>query len=352
MINLYLQNNQMAGIWRPIFAFLLSVACTLLIGPQVLRVLRKLKLGQTIYQLGPESHQKKQGTITMGGVMFVLVTCIVAAALHIGRYETNDFLLILILLSLLSMIIGFVDDYIKVIKKRNLGLVWWQKLIGQVLIGVAFSAYCYHNPLIGSRIIVPFFNIEWDLGIFYTPLMTFAIVFMTNSANLLDGLDGLLSSCAVIGSAAWGLMALFTSLSAVAGWKPELIANLQNVGVFAMALSGACIGFLRFNRHPAKVFMGDTGSMFIGGATVGMAMLLRMQLYLVLIAFTMVISSLSVILQVSYFKITHGKRIFKMSPIHHHFEKSNMTENQIVAMYSIVTGVLSLAVLFSMILRL
>ncbi len=332
---------------RLILALVLSVVAMLLIGPRVLPVLRKLKFGQTIYELGPQSHKTKQGTPTMGGIMFAVVTCLTALVLHDKWYGANDFVFALVLVSLFSMLIGFVDDYIKVVKKRSLGLVWWQKVIGQILLGVAFSAYCYFNPMVGSKIIIPFWNVEWDLGIFYIPLMTMVIMFMINSANLQDGLDGLLSSVTVIGSIAWGLMAVFVALIAGAAMQPEMIGNYQGLALFAMALAGACMGFLRFNHYPAMVFMGDTGSMFIGGATVGMAMLLRMPLFMLLIAFTMVASSLSVMIQVTYFKLTHGKRIFKMSPIHHHFELSGMSEQQVVAMYSIVTGILSLIALLS-----
>lgn len=332
---------------RLILALVLAVVAMLIIGPRVLPVLRKLKFGQTIYELGPESHKTKQGTPTMGGLMFAVVTCLVALVLHGAWYGTDDFLLALVIVSVLSMLIGFVDDYIKVVKKRSLGLVWWQKVVGQVLLGAAFSAYCYFSPMVGSKIIIPFFNTEWDLGIFYIPLMTLVIMFMINSANLQDGLDGILSSVTVIGSIAWGLMAVFISLLASGTMSPELLQNYQNLAVFAMALAGACMGFLRFNQYPAMVFMGDTGSMFIGGATVGMAMLLRMPLFLLLISFTMVASSLSVMIQVGYFKLTHGKRIFKMSPIHHHFELSGMSEQQVVAMYAIVTGILSLIALLS-----
>ena len=166
------------------------------------------------------------------------------------------------------------------------------------------------------------------------------IIFMVNSANLQDGLDGLLSSVTVVSTLAWMLMALFmVSMGAVAEANA---ANYQNLAIFAAALVGSCIGFLRFNRYPAMVFMGDTGSMFIGGATVGLSMLLRMPLFMLLISFTLVASSLSVIIQRIYFKVTHGKRIFKMSPIHHHFELCGMTEKKIVLMYAVVTAVLSL----------
>ncbi|MEG0742005.1 MAG: phospho-N-acetylmuramoyl-pentapeptide-transferase [Clostridia bacterium] len=333
---------------RLILALILSVIAMLLIGPRVLPVLRKLKFGQTIYELGPDRHKTKQGTPTMGGLMFAAVTCIVALIAHGTWYGKDDFILALIAVSLLSMLVGFVDDYIKVVKKRNLGLIWWQKIIGQTLTAVAFSLYCYLSPMVGSKVLVPFFNVEWDLGVFYVPLMTCVMIFMVNSANLQDGLDGLLSSVTVIGSATWGLIALFVTLAASSAMGPELAGNYQNLAIFAMALAGACMGFLRFNHYPALVFMGDTGSMFIGGAMVGMSMLLRMPIFMLLVCFTMFMSSLSVIIQRVYFKVTHGKRIFKMSPIHHHFELSGMNEPQIVAMYAVVEGVLCLISLLSL----
>lgn len=335
-------------MYRLILALILSVIAMLLIGPRVLPVLRKLKFGQTIYELGPESHKTKQGTPTMGGLMFAAVTCAVALIAHGTWYGTDDFILALVCVSLLSMLIGFLDDYIKVVKKRSLGLIWWQKVVGQVVVSVAFAWYCYQSPMVGSSIVVPFVNIEWDLGAFYIPLMAAFMIFMINSANLQDGLDGLLSSVSVIGGATWSLMALFTTLAGAAVLSPELIGNYQNLAIFGMALAGGCMGFLRFNHYPALVFMGDTGSMFIGGAMVGMAMLLRMPIHMALVCFTMLASSMSVIIQRVYFKVTHGKRIFRMSPIHHHFELSGMSEQRIVAMYSVVTGILCLVALLSL----
>ena len=331
-----------------ILALILSLAGVLVLGPRVIPVLRKLKFGQTVYELGPQSHKTKQGTPTMGGLMFVLTTCLAAAVFTGSWYGQWDFTLALIGVSLLTMLVGFVDDYIKVVKKRNLGLIWWQKVVAQVVISLAFSWYCYKHPMIGSSVLVPFFNVEWDLGVCYVPLMTLAMIFMVNSANLQDGLDGLLSSVSVIGSSAWGLIAVFVTLTGASALSPEYIGNYQHLAIFAMALAGGCMGFLRFNHYPALVFMGDTGSMFIGGAMVGMSMLLRMPIYWLLICFTMFASSMSVIIQRIYFKVTHGKRIFKMSPIHHHFELSGMTEQQIVAMYSIVEGLLCLIALFSL----
>lgn len=332
---------------RMLLALIVALAGVLVLGPRVLPLLRKLKFGQTIYELGPQTHKTKQGTPTMGGLMTAGMTVAAALVFHPRLwYGLNDFIWPMLFVSLGSMAIGLADDYIKVVKKRSLGLTPWQKIAGQVVVAAVFTCYCCFHPQVGTRINIPFFNVEWDLGWIYIPLMTLVVIFMTNSANLQDGLDGLLSSVTVIGSGAWGLMALF--LMPAAATLAIGQDNMLTLGVFAFALAGASMGFLRYNRYPAMVFMGDTGSMFIGGATVGLAMLTRQPLMLILIAFTMVMSSLSVIMQVIYFKLTHGKRIFKMSPIHHHFELCGYTEKQIVAGYAIVTLLLSAAALLSL----
>ena len=338
---------------RMLLAVILSAALVLLTGPKVIPALRKMKFGQTIYDLGPQSHKQKQGTPTMGGVMIAFGVVVASLVAMLINYKGGvGFMLGLVAISLLSMAVGFADDYIKVVKKRSLGLTPWQKIAGQVLTAVGFSLFCYLHPQVGSKVIVPFVNIEWDLGIFYIPLLSLTIIFIVNSANLQDGLDGLLSGVAGMGGMAWALMALFFTM-AVAETNPAYAANLQSISIFGVAMLGACIGFLRFNHHPATVFMGDTGSMFIGGATVGMAMLLRQPFMLLLIAFTMVMSSVSVIIQRYYYKATRKifgepRRLFKMTPIHHHFELCGMSENKIDIMYVIVTLVLSLIALWSL----
>ena len=338
---------------RMLLALVLAAVLVLLTGPKVIPVLRKMKFGQTIYELGPQSHKQKQGTPTMGGVMTAFGVVVASLVGLLIDYKGGvGFMLALLAISLLSMAVGFADDYIKVVKKRSLGLTPWQKIAGQVLTAVGFAAFCYFHPQVGSKVIVPFVNIEWDLGIFYIPLLSLTIIFIVNSANLQDGLDGLLSGVGAMGSWAWAMVAFFFTM-AVAETQPGYAAELQSVSIFGLAVMGACIGFLRFNRHPATVFMGDTGSMFIGGATVGMAMLLRQPFLLLLIAFTMVMSSVSVIIQRYYFKATRKifgepRRLFKMTPIHHHFELCGMTENKIVIMYVIVTAVLSLIALWSL----
>lgn len=331
---------------RMLLALILAAAIVLLTGPHFIAWLRKLKLGQTIYELGPESHMKKQGTPIMGG-LFIALGCVVAfivAGVTLGAW---DHLLALLFVSLGSMAVGFGDDWIKMVKKRHEGLTPWQKIIGQMIVCIGFACYCYFHPEIGSKVIVPFVNVEWDLGLFYIPLLALTVLFMVNSANLQDGLDGILSTVTAVGSIGWASIAMIAA-------SVGLVAENTTVAVFAAALCGACIAFLRFNHYPATIFMGDTGSMFIGGAVVGMAMILRQPFLLLLIGFTCVMSSVSVILQRYYYKATRKifgepRRLFKMSPIHHHFEKCGMKETSIVLMYGIVTAVLTALAVVSVI---
>jgi len=326
-----------------LFGFILSILLMLITAKHFLPLLQKLKFGQHIYELGPETHQVKQGTPTMGGLMFGAISSALTLALS-AIYGFSLSTLVLIVFAILSLLVGFTDDFIKIKKQRNLGLVWWQKLTAQIVIAFLFALFCYLSPFVGSSIIIPFVNTSLDLGIWYLPLVTLLIMFLINSANLQDGLDGLLSSVAIAGNLAWAAIAVFFMVTAAAEPSPDLFGIL----LFCLTLSGSLMGFLRYNYYPAKVFMGDTGSMFIGAATVGVSLLLRQPLLLVLIAFTMIMSSVSVMLQRGYYKLTKGKRIFKMSPIHHHFEKCGMTEPQIVAMYTITEGALSILAVLSL----
>ena len=329
-------------MYRMIGAALIALAAALLIGPRLIRYLKKLHFGQTIYELGP-SHQQKQGTPVMGGLMMAAGILLGSLICHPAEWDGIwDFVFPLLLVSFLSMAVGFADDYIKAVKKRHDGLSPWQKIAGQVIVSLGFSLYCYFSPRVGSAIRIPFTGTEWDLGIFYIPLMTLLVIFIVNSSNLQDGLDGLLSTVTAIGSSAWAVICMILIVVSALTGSGNTVSGVTTIGVFAMSVAGACIGFLRFNRYPAKTFMGDTGSMLLGGGTVAMAMLLRQPLLLLLIFFTPIMSSVSVIMQRYYFKLTHGKRIFLMSPIHHHFEKKGYTETQIVSMYAGITLLLSL----------
>lgn len=321
---------------KHLFAFLLPLVLMLALMPSFIVYLRKKHFGQTMYELGPQSHLSKQGTPNMGGILIASTSILAALGFSLSGGFVWE-MLPLLLLSLASMAVGFADDYIKVMQRQHEGLKPMQKILGQVVAGLLFSLFCYYA--VGSKIRLPFTNAQWDLGILYIPLMTLLVMFMTNSANLQDGADGLLSSVSVVGALAFGAIALLFSPLADPRYGPPIA-----IGMFALA--GACAGFLWFNRHPAKIMMGDTGSMFIGGMFVASAMLLGLQLLLIPICFTMIMSSVSVIMQRVYFKLTHGKRIFKMSPIHHHFELSGMSENRIVIMYALTTlGLSALALL-------
>ena len=318
---------------RMMFTLLIAFAVSVVLGKLLLPVLYKLKFGQNIYELAPEAHKKKQGTPIMGGLIFAGACILATLAMHTyGVSLMRNMALAMILMALGNMGIGFADDMTKIRGGKNAGLTPKQKMAFQTVLALAFSLYCYFHPQVGSVIKIPFLRAELDLGILYVPVMMFIIVGTTNSANLLDGLDGLCAGVSILD---------FTTLAILAG-----VAGFGgDLGVCCAAMVGGLMGYWVYNVHPAKVFMGDTGSMFIGGAVVAAAMLLRQPLILVLIAFWMLMSSLSVMIQVTYFKKTGGKRIFKMSPIHHHFELCGMSEFRIVAMYMTTTVVLCLITL-------
>lgn len=324
-------------IWTVLISFLAAIA----LGPVVIPWLKRMKFGQNVYDLGPESHKKKQGVPTMGGIIFMIP--MVAVPLLMSQGESRwQYLPVAVAATLGFGLIGFVDDFIKIKKKRSLGLTPWQKIVPQLVLSIAFSVWAYTEPSIGSKWIVPFTTIEWDLGIWYIPMMVFVMVATVNSANLLDGLDGLLSGCALID---FITLALILMLMAAAGAPGQ--GNLQNLMIFCGAAAGALLGFLRFNSYPAGVFMGDVGSFAIGGALVAVTTLTRLSLLIPIIALAMAVSSLSDIIQVSYFKATHGKRVFKMAPLHHHFELSGMAETRIVSMYMIATALLCMLALLA-----
>ena len=329
---------------RLIWTIIASFAITMVIAPFVITWLKKLKFGQTIYELGPQSHQKKQGTATMGGVIFA-APALVAALAFSYKDSRFDFLLIALVCAFGFGLIGFVDDFIKVKLKRSLGLTPKQKLIPQIVLALGVSLWAYFHPEIGSSWTVPFVNVEWDLGWFYIPVMMFVLVGTVNSANLLDGMDGLLGGVSLFDFATMALVCV--SLAAAGGANAS---NLLNTAIFAGAMVGALMGFLRYNSNPARVFMGDVGSFFIGGALVGICVVTRLSLLLPIIALALVMSSVSDIIQISYFKYTRiktgtGKRVFRMAPLHYHFELGGMPETQVVAMYYIVTVVLCLIAL-------
>lgn len=321
-------------IWTVIAAFAMAIV----LGPIVIPWLKKLKLGKVIYELGPD-HAAKAGTPQMGGIIFAL-PALVATALFSYKDGGWDFLPMCLVSALGFGLIGFADDYLKVKKHSSEGLTPKQKLAPQIVLSIGLSVWAYLNPKIGSSLTVPFVNTEWNLGWFYIPVMVFILVGTVNSANLLDGLDGLLGGCSLFDFVTLALICV-----ALAAANPDKAQNLLNVAIFAGAMCGGLIGFLRYNAHPARVFMGDVGSFFIGGALVGMTLVTRLSLILPIIALAMVLSSVSDLIQFAYFRATHGKRFFRMAPLHHHFEKGGMPETSIVTMYYIATIMLCLLTL-------
>ena len=296
--------------------------------------LHKLHFGQTILDIGPSWHKNKQGTPTMGGFMFIFATLIASVVgyfmlsqgkndlwhgtqVEIARYWGT------ILLAVSFGIIGFVDDYIKVVKKRNLGLTAIQKLIMQFVAAGLYMLILYTAGDTSTVLIIPFLG-QLDLGLVYFPLCVVGIVYITNSVNLTDGLDGLCGSV--------------TCVSALGFMMVSAAMGFGGINLLSTALAAACLGFLVWNFYPAKVFMGDTGSMFLGGMVTGLAFGVGMPLILAFLGIIYICESMSVVLQVISFKTT-GKRIFKMSPIHHHFEMCGLSEVKIDFAFSAVTAV-------------
>ena len=317
-------------------AFIISLCMGMILIP----VLHKLKFGQEIREEGPKWHAKKSGTPTMGGLIFIAaifamsaICCVLGLFFGIDMPADSTYLKTLVMLSCLSAVygvIGFIDDYIKVILKRNLGLTAKQKFLLQLVAAVGFVCWAVYGMDIATVVKIPFTSIELDFGIWFIPFAALVIIATVNSVNLTDGLDGL-ATCVTC------MVALFFILFA------DKVAN-RAVALFASILLGSLMGFLMYNKFPAKVFMGDTGSLFLGGAVCGMAIVTEQPLALLIVGLVYVIESLSVILQVISFKTT-GKRIFKMSPIHHHFEMCGWSETKIVITFTIVTAVLCLLML-------
>ncbi|MDO5110731.1 MAG: phospho-N-acetylmuramoyl-pentapeptide-transferase [Clostridia bacterium] len=328
-----------------IYALLLSMLVTVLVGPVCIPMLKRLKFGQSERDLGPQSHLKKAGTPTMGGMMF-LAGILVSTLLFTGF--ANEMALPALLVTFAFALVGFLDDFLKVRKHNTDGLRAYQKIIAQFGIALILAIYAYRSPLIGSSIYLPFMDAEWDLGLFYIPFVVFVTVATVNSVNLTDGLDGLAAGTSSVYAIAMAV--IFAYLQGVAlmpadagqAAMAQKAAEMSSMGAFAAAVAGGCLGFLVYNAYPARVFMGDTGSLALGGAITCMAICSRAVLLLPLMGICFVASSVSVILQVGSYKLRHGKRIFRMAPLHHHFELGGKSETQIVCMYMLVTMIMCL----------
>ncbi|PWX65529.1 phospho-N-acetylmuramoyl-pentapeptide-transferase [Clostridium perfringens] len=302
-----------------VMAIVISFIVASILGPIIIPLLHKLKFGQNIRQEGPKSHLKEAGTPTIGGLIFIFAT-IITMFIMVGN-PTDE-----AMIALYSFVgfgfVGFLDDLLKIIKKKNEGLTSGQKMILLLIVSGFLTWYAY--KYIGTSINIPFLNGQINFGLFYIPFVMFYFAGVTNAVNLTDGLDGLATSVTVLVTTFLGIISY----------------NLGHISlaIFCVALAGALLAFLRFNAFPARVFMGDTGSLALGGAVAMVALILKMPLILVLIGIIYVIETLSVILQVASFKLT-GKRIFKMAPIHHHFEQLGWSETKIVSVFSIITVV-------------
>lgn len=302
---------------------LLSFGIATILGPFVIPFLRKLKVGQTERE-ELESHQVKTGTPTMGGLI-ILAAVVITSVLFLPSYPK---IIPILFLTLGFGIIGFLDDYLKVVLRSSNGLLAWQKMLLQIVVTSVFAIYFVKFTDVPLTMIVPFTGGKViDLGWFAIPLMYFAVIGTVNGVNFTDGLDGLASSVTV-------LVAVFFTVVA--------IGTQSGIEPITCAVVGALLGFLLFNVYPASVFMGDTGSLALGGFVAATAYMLQMPLFILIVGLVYLLEVLSVILQVGYFKITHGKRIFKMAPIHHHFELSGWSETRVVAVFSIVTALLCL----------
>ncbi len=302
----------------------IAFAITWIMGPAVIPFLTRLKFGQTERELGVKSHLKKAGTPTMGGIMFI-AAILVTSVVYIGKYPLIGPVLFL---TVSYGIIGFLDDYLKVVKRNSDGLLPWQKLLLETVVIVIFMLYLKFFTNVPLTLRIPFTGgKELDIGILTYPLMYFAIAGTVNGVNFTDGVDGLASSVTAVVAAFFTICALVLKV---------------DVAPFGACILGALLGFLVYNAHPAKIFMGDTGSLALGGFVIGMAYMMQMPLYILIVGWIYLIEVISVIMQVGYFKMTHGKRIFKMAPIHHHFELSGWSETRVVANFTIVTVLLCL----------
>lgn len=306
-----------------ILPVLISFAVSVLLSPLFIPFLKKLKFGQYVRDDGPQSHLKKNGTPTMGGLI-ILCSIVLTSLVFIKDHRE---MIPVLFVTLGFGLIGFLDDYIKVVMKRSLGLRAWQKIVTQLLVTGVFCYYLLKSEQFGTNTIIPFYGTISMPMYLFIPFLFIAVIGTVNGVNLTDGLDGLASSVTVC-------VATFFTVTA--------LAVGSGISPITGAVVGSLLGFLVYNVYPASVFMGDTGSLALGGFVAASAFMLKMPWFILIVGLIYFVESLSVMLQVAYFKITHGKRLFKMAPIHHHFELCGWSETRIVAVFSIITAMLCL----------
>ena len=316
--------------FQVVIPVLISFVISVILGPVIIPFLRKLKMGQTERVEGVQSHLKKAGTPTMGGIIF-LIAAVVAALFYVKDYPE---VIPVLFLTLGFGIIGFLDDYLKVVLKRSDGLLPWQKFLLQIVVTGIFAYYLINYTDISLSMRIPFWPDHYlNMGWLAVPVLFIAVIGTVNGVNFTDGLDGLAASVTLI------VAVFFTVVS---------IGVQGGIEPMSGAVVGGLMGFLLFNVYPAKIFMGDTGSLALGGFVAGTAYVLEMPLFILLVGLIYLVEVLSVMIQVSYFKATHGKRIFKMAPIHHHFELCGWSETRVVAVFSVITAVMCLIALLAL----
>ena len=313
---------------KMIFSILISFGISVVLCPILIPFLKRLKFGQNVREEGPKGHLKKMGTPTMGGLI-IIFSVLITSLLFIK--ESNKIIPVLFV-TLGFGLIGFLDDYIKIIMKRSMGLSPIQKLILQMIVTSVFGYYLINNSVVGTKMLIPFTGGIDDgkyveLGILFIPFLFFSIIGTVNGANFTDGLDGLVTGVTII------IGVFFTVVSYMTGSGIEIVTG---------AVVGSLLGFLLFNVYPARVFMGDTGSLALGGFVAATAYMMNIPFFIVIIAFIYLLEVISVIIQAMYFKLSNGKRFFKMAPIHHHFELCGWSETRVVTVFSVITAVMCL----------
>jgi phospho-N-acetylmuramoyl-pentapeptide-transferase len=336
--------------FRTIFAILTALIISLMVGGWFIRKLRELQVGQYVREDGPQSHFSKTGTPTMGGLMIIFA--ILTATLFWADL-TNPYIWLLGVVTIGFGLIGFYDDYLKVIKRHNQGLSGRQKLVIQTLVALVPAVWFYLNPAFETTLTIPFFKmVHPDLGLFYIPFAVFVIVGTANAVNLTDGLDGLAIGPVTIAAGFYMLFCYLTGNFKTAAYlQIPFVRGVGELSIFLGALVGAGVGLLWFNAYPAQVFMGDVGALALGGILGTVALATKQEILLAIVGGLFVVEALSVILQVSFFKVSNGRRIFRMAPLHHHFELKGWPEPKVIVRFWIIAIILGLVSLGALKLR-
>ncbi|MGB8990504.1 MAG: phospho-N-acetylmuramoyl-pentapeptide-transferase [Desulfobaccales bacterium] len=336
--------------FRTIFAILTALIISLVVGRWFIRKLKQLQIGQTVREDGPQSHYAKNGTPTMGGLMIIFATLV---ATLLWAELNNPYIWLLLLVTLGFGLIGFFDDYLKVVKRHNQGLSGRAKLVSQTVVALVPAVWFYVNPAFDTTLTIPFFKqLQPNLGLFFIPFAVFVIVGTANAVNLTDGLDGLAIGPVTIAAAFYMIFCYLAGNIKIATYlQIPYVRGVGELSIFLGAMVGAGVGFLWYNAYPAQVFMGDVGALALGGVLGTVALATKQELLLAVVGGLFVVEALSVILQVSFFKVSNGRRIFRMAPLHHHFELKGWPEPKIIVRFWIIAIILGLVSLSALKLR-